>query len=130
MVRQIFDPADLRRAVGNWEDVAGEMIHHLHNVVAAAPHDIAGQALLREALEYPGVPLRWRHRNLDSAPSPLLTTVLQRGEHAFRFFSTITSFAMPHDVTLDEVRIECCFPEDDATVRLCRALAEGLAPGV
>jgi transcriptional regulator with XRE-family HTH domain len=125
MVRQIFDPADLRRAVANWDEVARELIHHLHAVVAATPHDLEGQALLREALSYPDVPARWRHRDLDAPPSPLLTTVLRRGDHAFRFFSTITSFAMPHDVTLDELRIECCFPEDEATERMCRELAEG-----
>jgi len=29
-------------------------------------------------------------------------------------------------VTLDELRIECCFPVDDATVQLCRELAANL----
>jgi len=30
MIRQIFDPDDLRAAVANWEEVAGDLIHHLH----------------------------------------------------------------------------------------------------
>lgn len=37
LVRQIFDPADLRPAVANWEEVAGDLIRHLHDAVAAAP---------------------------------------------------------------------------------------------
>jgi len=123
MARQIFDPNDLRPAVANWEEVAGELIRHLHSDIAAAPGDTAARALLDEILAYPGVPARWRTRELDTAPSPLLTTVLRRDDHELRFFSTITTFGTPRDVTLEELRIECCFPEDDATIELCRALA-------
>lgn len=125
MIRQIFDPADLRAAVANWEEVAGDLIHHLHSEVAAAPSDLAARELLDEVLAYPGVPARWRMRDLDTAPAPLLTTVLQRDDRQFRFFSTITTFGTPRDVTLDELRIECCFPVDEATTQLCRELAAG-----
>src|SRR6185369_7919901 len=31
MVRQFFDPNDLRAAVVNWEEVAGDLIRHLHD---------------------------------------------------------------------------------------------------
>jgi transcriptional regulator with XRE-family HTH domain len=124
LIRQIFDPADLRPAVANWEEVAGDLIRHLHAAVAAAPSDEAARALLDEALAYPGVPSRWRLRELDAVPLPLLTTVLRRDEHELRFFSTITTFATSRDVTLDELHIECCFPVDEATATLCRALAE------
>ena len=123
MIRQIFDPDDLRPAVANWEEVAGDLIRHLHDEVAASPGDAAARALLEEALAYPGVPARWRHRDLGTAPTPLLTTVLRRDEHLLRFFSTITTFGTPRDVTIDELHIECCFPVDEATVELCRTLA-------
>ena len=65
MIRQIFDPDDLRAAVANWEEVAGELIRHLHDEVAAAPSDAAARELLEEVLAYPGVPARWRMRDLD-----------------------------------------------------------------
>lgn len=128
MIRQIFDPGDLREAVDNWEEVAGDLIRHLHVEVAAAPSDTHARALLDEVLAYPGVPARWRLRELDVAPTPLLTTVLRRDAHRLRFFSTITTFGTPRDITLDELRIECCFPMDEATGELCRALARGEAP--
>lgn len=124
MIRQFFDPADLRPAVANWEEVAGDLIRHLHNAVAAAPGDTVARALLDEALAYPGVPAHWRRRQFDSAPSPLLTTILRRGEHELRFFSTITTFGTPRDITLDELHVECCFPVDEATAQLCRELPE------
>jgi transcriptional regulator with XRE-family HTH domain len=123
MLRQIFDPADLRGVVVNWEDVAGNLIRHLHNEVAAAPSDVAARALLDEVLSYPGVPARWRTRELGAAPSPLLTTVFRQDGREISFFSTITTFGTPRDVTLDELHIECCFPVDDATAEFCRALA-------
>jgi transcriptional regulator with XRE-family HTH domain len=129
MMRQFFDPDDLRGAVGNWEEVAGELIRHLHDHVAATPTDAAARDLLEEVLAYPGVPARWRLRDLSRAPSPLLTTVLRRDGAELRFFSTITTFAMPRDVTLDELHIECCFPMDEATAAMCRELAQARGGG-
>jgi hypothetical protein len=70
------------------------------------------------------VPSRWRVRELDSAPSPLLSTIFRVGTDELRFFSTLTRFGTPRDVTLDELHIECCFPTDDATAAWCRTLAE------
>jgi transcriptional regulator with XRE-family HTH domain len=124
MLRHVFDPGDLRAALVNWEEVAGDLIRHLHNEIAAAPADASARALLDEALAYPDVPQRWRTRELGAAPSPLLTTAFRRGEQELRFFSSITVFAAPRDITLDELRIECCFPMDDATAVFCRELKE------
>jgi hypothetical protein len=69
------------------------------------------------------VPARWRRRELGSAPSPLLTTVLRGEDRELAFFSTITTFGTPRDVTLEELHVECCFPMDEATAQRCRALA-------
>lgn len=123
MARQIFDTNDLRAAIVNWEEVASDLIHHLHDEVAAAPTDAVARALLEEVLGYPGVPARWRTRELGKVPSSLLTTVLRRDRQELHFFSTITTFATPRNVTLDELHIECCFPVNEATAVLCRALA-------
>jgi transcriptional regulator with XRE-family HTH domain len=127
MIRQFFDPADLRAAVVNWQEVAGDLIRHLHDQVAATPTDTAARALLDEVLRYPGVPAGWRHRDLGTLPPPLLTTVFRTGRDELRFFSAMTTFGTPRDVTLDELHIECCFPVDEATAGLCRALAEAEA---
>jgi transcriptional regulator with XRE-family HTH domain len=124
MLRHVFDPDDLRAALSNWEEVAGDLIRHLHNEIAAAPTDATARALLDEALAYPDVPQRWRTRELGTSPSPLLTTVFRRNGQELRFFSSITTFATPRDITLDELRIECCFPMDDATTAFCRELKE------
>ena len=62
-------------------------------------------------------------RDLGAAPPPLLTVHFRKGGQELRFFSTITTFGTPLDVTIDELRIECTFPADDATAEFCRALA-------
>jgi transcriptional regulator with XRE-family HTH domain len=123
MIRQIFDPQDLRPLIVNWEEIAGDLIRHLHNSVAAAPTDVAAQALLEEVLRYPSVPERWRTRELGATPAPLLTTIFRQDGQELRFFSTITTFGTPRDVTIDELHIESTFPMDDATADFCRRLA-------
>jgi transcriptional regulator with XRE-family HTH domain len=51
MVRQFLDPGDLRRVVDNWEEVAGDLVRHLYDEVAAAPSD-----RVRSLLEFLGTP--------------------------------------------------------------------------
>ena len=122
MIRQFFDPEDLRSVVMNWTEVAGGLIRHLHDEVAASPSDAKARALLEEVLRYPGVPNDWRTRELGVEPPPLLTVEFRKNERSLRFFSTITTFGTPRDVTLDELRIECTFPSDVETADFCREL--------
>jgi transcriptional regulator with XRE-family HTH domain len=123
MLRQFFDPEDLRAVVTNWEEVAGDLIRHLHDVVAAAPTDLKARSLLDEMLRYPDVPPRWRTRGIGAQPSPVLTVEFRKDNTTLRFFSAITTFATSRDVTIDELRIECTFPADAATAEFCRSLA-------
>ena len=43
-------------------------------------------------LGYPGIPARWRTREIGAPATPLLTTTFRRGDIELRFFSTITMF--------------------------------------
>jgi transcriptional regulator with XRE-family HTH domain len=122
MIRRVLHPNGLRRVLVNWEETAGDLIRHLHNQIAAAPSDERAKSLLAEVLAYPGVPARWRTREIGAPMPPLLTTIFRKGDVELRFFSTFTTFATPHDVTLEELRIECSFPADEATAGACREL--------
>jgi hypothetical protein len=51
--------------------------------------------------------------------------VFRKDGRELRFFSTITTFGTPKDITLEQLRIECSFPADEATERMCRELAAG-----
>ena len=45
------------------------------------------------------------------------------GGHTFNFFSAVTVLGTPQDITLQELRVECFFPMDDATGAAAQALA-------
>lgn len=121
ILHQIFDPEDMRPVIANWEETACDLLRHLHRDIADTPGDPRLPALLEEILAYPGVPQDWR-RPADDTPLPMLTTRFRSGAAELCFFSTLTTFASPRDVTLAELRIECMFPADDATADFCRAL--------
>lgn len=123
MIRQFFDPGDLRAAVANWEEIAEQLLRHLYHLVATVPTDLGAKALLEEALRYPGVPAHWRRRDPAAVRPQMLATVLQRDERRLRFFSTITTFGTPWCVTVDELHIESCFPVDRETEAFCSELA-------
>jgi transcriptional regulator with XRE-family HTH domain len=121
IMRQVFDPADMRPFVENWEEVAGDLIRHLLHEAAT---DTASRALLDEILAYPDVPARWERRELGAAPLPVMTVTFRKAEQRLTFFSTLTTFGTSRDITLEELRVECMFPADDETAAFCKALAE------
>jgi len=123
MLHQLFDPKDLRRAVRNWEEIASDMMRHLHEALAANPFDAKMRGLLDDLLRYPGVPSQWRSHDTTSPPPPVLTVEFKKDDRRLRFFSTFTSFGTSGDVTIDELRMECAFPADEETAETCRALA-------
>jgi len=122
MMRLVLHPHGLRPAMVNWEEVAGDLIRHLHNQIAASPSDEQAKGLLAEVLAYPGVPARWRTRTIGAPTTPLLTTIFRKDNSELRLFSTFTTFGTPYDVMLEELRIESVFPADAATATACQEL--------
>ena len=92
MIRLVLHPNGLRSVLVNWEEIAGDLIRHLHTQIAASPSDDRAKALLAKVLAYPGVPARWGSREIGTPTTPLLTTILRRDDVELRFFSTITAF--------------------------------------
>lgn len=129
LIRQVFDPDDFRGVIVNWPEVAAKFLRHLQEEIVAMPSDRRAPQLLDEVMRYPGVPEEWRRRDLGSEPEPVLTMVFRSPAGPLRFFETITTFASPRDITLDELRIDCAFPADDHTAAICAQLAAGRQPG-
>lgn len=126
ILHQVFDPADMRGFVENWEEVAHDLLAHLEADLAASPSDARLQALADELAAYPGA-RDGRRREGGASRQPLMQTRFRRGDLRLSFFSTVTTFAGARDVTLDEVRIECMFPADEETAAACERLARGEA---
>jgi transcriptional regulator with XRE-family HTH domain len=122
LLHQVFDPQDFRPVIVNWPAVAEKFLHHLHAQVAAAPTDPVPRRLLADIARYPDVPALGSPHD-DEPPAPVLTLEFRSRAGGLRFFETITTFSMPHDVTLQELRIECAFPADAHTAAVCARLA-------
>ena len=123
MISLLFDPRLLRPFVLEWETLAHAIVSRVHRENLLYGGDDRLTALLERAFTYPDVPQSWRQPDLSSRPDPSLAIRLARGELLASFLVTVTVFSSPRQVTLDELRIESCFPLDDETRALCTRLA-------
>jgi transcriptional regulator with XRE-family HTH domain len=117
----LVSPDVLRPLIVNWEEVA---VHFLRSVQADAVADGTPETaeLLKRLLSYPGVPPLSRVAPLDTH-TPVLNIHFRKGDTTIRLFTTIATLGTPQDVTLQEIRIECFFPADDASAALFRRWA-------
>ncbi|MET0676839.1 MAG: helix-turn-helix transcriptional regulator [Bradyrhizobium sp.] len=117
----VFHPKGLRQFMLRWDEFARQLIQILHRDVAQGSR-VATQ-LLDEIMAYPGLPADWRLPHHPSASSPVMTMQLAKGDYRLAFFSTFTTLAMPTDAALQQIKIECFFPADDATAAKAQQLA-------
>jgi len=121
-MRLMFHPSGFRPFIVNWEAAAASLIQWLHRDAASGRGDDETRRLLDELLAYPGVPRQWRSLDLDASPAPFLPIEFARDGLRLRYFTTLTSLGTPHDITLQELRIESFFPADEATEDASRRL--------
>jgi len=124
-LRLMFHPQAFRPYIVNWEATAASMIQWLHRDVLSGLADADTFGLLEELLSYPGVPRHWRTVDLDASTAPFLAIEFRKDQFDLRFFTTLTSLGTPHDITLQELRIESFFPADEATEDAMQRLIRG-----
>ena len=107
----------------NWEAAAASLIQWLHRDVVSGFGGADARALLEELLGYPDVPRQWRTLDVEASTAPFLPIEFRKGDLTLRYFTTLTSLGTPHDITLQELRIESFFPADEATEQASRQLA-------
>jgi transcriptional regulator with XRE-family HTH domain len=117
LLRLLFHPDGVRPLVRNWPEVAGHLVERLHREAIIDGQSDATLALLDELLTYPDVPRAWQVPNWEALQAPVLTVELAKDDLTLCFFTTITTLGTPHDITLQELRLECFFPADEATER-------------
>jgi transcriptional regulator with XRE-family HTH domain len=127
-MRLMFHPRAFRPYIVNWEATAASLIQWLHRDALSGFGDAQTRALLDELLSYPEVPRHWRTLDLEASTAPFLPIEFRKGELGLKYFTTLTTLGTPHDITLQELRIESFFPADEATEELSRRLAERSAP--
>ncbi len=114
-MRLMFHPRGFRPWIVNWEAMAASLIQWLHRDVLSGLGGEDTRALLRELLSYPGVPARWHSLDLEVSTAPFLAIEFRKGDLARSYFSTLTTLGTPHDITLQELRVEAFFPADVQT---------------
>jgi hypothetical protein len=121
-MRLMFHPSGFRPFIVNWEATAASLIQWLHRDAVSGRGDDQTRRLLDELLAYPDVPRQWRSLDLDASTAPFLPIEFKRDDLRLRYFTTLTSLGTPHDITLQELRIESFFPADEATEEASRRL--------
>lgn len=122
VMRLALHPRGLAPRTVNLAEWRGHLLEQLRRQVAASADPML-IALLEEVQGYPvpsspRPPTRPRDYSGMVVPFELLT---ERGVLAF--FSTITVFGTPIDVTLSELAMECFYPADAATAEILRSAA-------
>jgi transcriptional regulator with XRE-family HTH domain len=122
----LVSPNGLRPFIVNWEEVA---LYFLRGVQADAIADGTQQTaqLLTRLLAFPGLPALSQSPSPGETRAPVLTIHFKSQGTSLRLFTTIATLGTPHDVTLQEIRVECFFPMDNDTLRIFHdwALARG-----
>lgn len=114
LTKLMLHPQGLRQYITNWESAATHVIHRVHRE-SLEGQDEQSQKLFDELLGYPTVRELWQAPAEDSWHLPLLTVNFAKDGRQLSFFTTITTLGTPHDITLQELRLECLFPADEAT---------------
>lgn len=122
MMRLVFDPTGLWPAIANREEVGRYLARRVRQELALHAIDPATQRLLGDiralqpalfdAAETPAAPTP-----ADGDPPPFLPVTLQRDGVTISLFTTLTTLGTPRDAGLQEMRIECFYPADEASRR-------------
>ena len=121
LLRLMMHPAGLRSAVEDWEAGARMLLLQVRRELAAA-HDAVLANLLDEILTWPDV-ADLETKSPDARAMPVLPLVITRGGLRLSWFTTITTFGTPQDVTMQELRVVMFYPADEATDRFTHDLA-------
>jgi transcriptional regulator with XRE-family HTH domain len=124
----LMSPSALRPLIANWEEVA---LYFLRGVQADAAADGTAEtaALAQRLAAYPDA-AALAHTVPAQPHGPVLTIHFRKGDTSLRMFTTIATLGTAHDVTLQEIRIECFFPADAATAALLRGWAATSLPAM
>lgn len=124
--RVCLHPDGLAGRTANFDDWASYLLRQLRRSVQLTG-DAALEALEAEIIAYPNLAhLRAHFPGPDGIgqgddPPLLVPFQLLAGPVELSFFTTLTTFGTPRDVTLEELCVELFFPADDRTEQLLRA---------
>ncbi|WP_024974075.1 helix-turn-helix transcriptional regulator [Ralstonia pickettii] len=125
MMKLVFDPAALWPAIANRDAVGRYLARRVRQELALQAIDPATQRLLHDIramqpalFDSADAPAAQATPAQDAGdPPPFLPISLQRDGVTISLFSTLTTLGTPRDAGLQEMRIECFYPADEASRR-------------
>ena len=113
-LRATLHPEGMAPRILNFGEWSAHLLHRLgREVEATGDEELA--ALRDELLAYPGVQAEPPRQETLAAAEIVLPVELRHGDGRLTFFSTLTTFGTPTDVTLAELSLEAFYPADAAT---------------
>jgi len=129
----VFDPRGLWQSIENARQVGRYLLRRVWQELQVQAHDrMAREIFARISAWHPdmvgpgGAPL-FDEDGADGPPPPVLPVVLSAPGLKASMFSTLTTLGIPQDASLQELRIECFFPTDDASRQVFESLAQAAA---
>jgi transcriptional regulator with XRE-family HTH domain len=126
-LRATLHPDGLAPRIANLADWSAHLLHRLRRE-AAVTGDPALEELHAELVRYPGVRAEPPPADSLAAAAVLLPLELRAGDRTLSFFSTVTTFGTPADVTLAELSVEAFYPANAETAAALRSGGRAL-PG-
>lgn len=117
----LFSESGLQPFVQNWESLSSVLLLRLFRETLAASDNSRKLDLFRRIEAMPTTPKNWRQLASRLPFGPTIDLSLRKGDLEASFFTTVTTFGTPQDVTLQELRIESYFPSDESTRKLCES---------
>lgn len=113
LLELLFDPRGLRPFVLGWPELAQRLLARVRRELLVAPGETRLAALLDRLLAFPEV----SRFTFDPAlrAEAVVPLRLAAPDAVLSFVTTTTTFSVPHDVGVSELRIESLFPLDDVT---------------
>jgi transcriptional regulator with XRE-family HTH domain len=115
----LFSEEGLQPFVVNWEEVSATLLMRIHRDALTSTANQRQVELLERLADMPATPDDWQEIASRLPAGPTVNLVLKKDDIELSFFTTVTTFGTPQDVTLQELRIESYFPSDQATRDFC-----------
>lgn len=123
MLRLFLHPDGIRDHVVNRNDAAAQLVHRLGREASTYPNDARLSALTGEVDSYPDVANLRAATRLPTPDDLVVPVHLRAPGLELRLFTTIATIGAPHDITLEELRLETLLPTDVASEDALRNLA-------
>jgi transcriptional regulator with XRE-family HTH domain len=123
VMRLALHPAGLAPRIVNLPEWRSHLLEQLRHQVEASADPVLA-ALLEELRNYPAPYAPHPPRPARDYAGMVLPFELATEAGVLAFFSTITVFGTPIDVTLSELALECFYPADAATAEILHRAAK------